>query len=119
MGSGFMRLARATGPAKDKRLALDFILASDAEFLVGLKRRRGRPPTWLSAEWSATRIRALGLWPGFTQASRAGRRVRPLGYPRHAARRPFGLAGALRRFGPCSPWERLALYGRERKRTAV
>ena len=83
MGSGFMHLARATGPAKDKRVALDFIIASDAGgrvralrlframgrdarsrfgpsacFYAGLKRRRGRPPTWLSAPWGATRVRA-------------------------------------------------------------
>src|SRR6056297_954884 len=44
MGSGFMRLARATGPAKDKRLALDLFCS--------LRRRvSGRPqaPAWASA----------------------------------------------------------------------
>ena len=57
MGSGFMRLARATGPAKDKRLALDLILASDA----------------------GGRVRALRLFRAWARArSRACRRFAPV-----------------------------------------
>jgi hypothetical protein len=87
-----------------------------ARFLMSLKRRRGRPSAWLSAERSAAAVRPCGpdgpalitnvaghdpcapkarMDHSFIVGLKRRRRIRASGFPRNDPRRPFGLA-ALR-----------------------